>query len=86
MTVEHTWPSALWIIRHGESAGNVAREAAYQASKAKIDLNLRDIDVPLSERGKKQARALGHWFGKRPEEGPADRHSDIAVFPGIGYG
>ncbi len=68
MTTEHTWPSVLWIVRHGESAGNVAREAAYQASKAKIDINQRDIDVPLSERGVRQARALGHWFGEQSEE------------------
>jgi probable phosphoglycerate mutase len=26
--VQQRWPQALWIVRHGESAGNVARDAA----------------------------------------------------------
>jgi probable phosphoglycerate mutase len=63
------WPNVLWIVRHGESAGNVAREAAYLARQARIDLNLRDIDVPLSGLGEDQARALGRWFGKLPKDG-----------------
>ncbi|MFL5607470.1 MAG: histidine phosphatase family protein, partial [Gemmatimonadaceae bacterium] len=25
------WPDRLWIVRHGESAGNVARDAAMTA-------------------------------------------------------
>jgi 2,3-bisphosphoglycerate-dependent phosphoglycerate mutase len=68
MSGDETWPSTVWIVRHGESAGNVARQAAYLARKARIDINLRDIDVPLSPLGERQARALGHWFGKQPED------------------
>jgi broad specificity phosphatase PhoE len=68
MSAADTWPTVLWIVRHGESAGNVARQAAYRARKARIDLNLRDIDVPLSPLGERQARALGRWFGKLPEK------------------
>ena len=26
------WPEHLWIVRHGQSAGNVARDAAYMSS------------------------------------------------------
>jgi broad specificity phosphatase PhoE len=33
-----------------------------------IDLTVRDVDVPLSELGQRQARALGEWFAKLPEE------------------
>lgn len=69
---QQKWPDVLWIVRHGESAGNVARAAAYQARLAKIDLDIRDIDVPLSPLGERQARALGHWFGQRsPEQQPS---------------
>src|SRR5438270_10691903 len=65
---EQKWPDVLWIVRHGQSAGNVAREAAEAAGKPIIDLAVRDIDVPLSALGKRQAQALGCWFGQMPEE------------------
>lgn len=56
------WPDALWVVRHGESAGNVARDAAHAAGAHTIDLQLRDADVPLSALGERQADALGRWF------------------------
>jgi broad specificity phosphatase PhoE len=61
------WPSKLWIVRHGQSAGNVAREAADAAGLGTIDIAHRDVDVPLSELGEQQARALGRWFADLPE-------------------
>ena len=65
------WPSRLWIVRHGESAGNVARDAAHAQGAALIDIQARDVDVPLSRLGEKQAAALGWWFASlRPEERP----------------
>jgi broad specificity phosphatase PhoE len=64
------WPSRLWIVRHGESAGNVARDAAQASGAARIALDVRDVDVPLSPRGEDQARALGHWFAQAPGERP----------------
>ncbi|MBA3771128.1 MAG: histidine phosphatase family protein [Ramlibacter sp.] len=60
------WPCTLWIVRHGQSAGNVARDAAEAAGLPVIDIAERDIDTPLSELGRKQARALGQWFGELP--------------------
>jgi len=60
------WPTHLWIVRHGESAGNVARDAADAAGLSRIDIPMRDVDVPLSERGEEQAAALGRWFGAMP--------------------
>ena len=60
------WPDLLYIVRHGESAGNVAREAAVEAGHPMIDINIRDVDVPLSELGHRQATALGRWFGSLP--------------------
>jgi len=54
-------------VRHGQSAGNVARDAAHEAGHSEIDINIRDVDVPLSELGERQAQALGHWFASFPE-------------------
>ena len=62
MSDEQKWPDVLWIVRHGESAGNVARDAAEAAGLALIDIKTRDVDVPLSPLGEQQATALGNWF------------------------
>ena len=59
-------PVQLWITRHGQSAGNVARDAAESAGLPVIDIAHRDIDVPLSSLGEQQAQALGHWMGTLP--------------------
>src|SRR5687768_11470841 len=66
--VRQRWPSRLWLVRHGQSAGNVAREAAVAAGEHLIGLEVRDVDVPLSELGLRQAEAVGRWFAVRPEE------------------
>lgn len=49
----------LWLVRHGESIGNVAATRAEEAGGEVIDLDVRDADVPLSETGREQAAALG---------------------------
>ena len=59
------WPSELLLVRHGESAGNVARDAAEAGGLAVIDIAERDMDVELSPRGRSQAEALGRWLGGR---------------------
>ena len=66
------WPARLWLVRHGQSAGNVARDLAHDEGAHRIQLDLRDVDIPLSALGEQQAAALGQWFaaGKgngRPE-------------------
>lgn len=63
------WPSVLWVVRHGQSAGNVARDLANEQGLARIALTHRDVDVPLSDLGREQAEALGHWFAQAGEEG-----------------
>jgi broad specificity phosphatase PhoE len=63
------WPERLWIVRHGESAGNLARDAAMQSGLAVIDVEERDVDVPLSETGERQSAALGRWFAAMPADG-----------------
>ena len=64
--MQHDWPHILWVGRHGQSAGNVARDAAEAAGHAWIDVEFRDIDTPLSDLGVQQSLALGQWFGKLP--------------------
>lgn len=62
------WPSRLWIVRHGESAGNVARDQAQAAGAHRITLAVRDVDIALSPQGEEQATALGDWFARRAAE------------------
>ncbi|MDR6539347.1 histidine phosphatase family protein [Variovorax soli] len=66
--MQPNWPQTLWIVRHGQSAGNVARDAAEAGGLPLIELAWRDIDVPLSELGIEQAIALGDWFARLSEE------------------
>lgn len=76
--MEQRWPDRLWIVRHGQSAGNVARDAADAAGLGRIDIADRDMDVPLSALGREQARALGDWFARQLE---ADRPRSLMVSP-----
>ena len=52
----------LLLVRHGESTANVAATAAEAAGSETIDVAERDADVPLSEKGIEQARALASWL------------------------
>jgi probable phosphoglycerate mutase len=72
------WPERLWIVRHGESAGNVARDAAHAAGLGRIDIADRDVDVPLSPLGQEQSRALGRWFAGLPK---AERPNVVLTSP-----
>jgi probable phosphoglycerate mutase len=62
------WPSLLWVVRHGESAGNVARDRAEAEGLERIALDSRDVDVPLSKRGRDQAEALGNALAEQPPD------------------
>ena len=64
--MRQNWPRRLWLVRHGQSQGNVARDLANAAGHAVIDLDVRDVDVPLSDLGLRQARAAGKWFAELP--------------------
>jgi broad specificity phosphatase PhoE len=65
---QSSWPERLYVIRHGESAGNVARDKAEAEQLERIDIATRDVDVPLSELGEEQAAALGRWIAAQPED------------------
>ena len=62
------WPDRLWLVRHGESSGNVARDAADAGGLAFIEIAERDVDVPLSPKGVEQSRALARWFAAMPPD------------------
>jgi probable phosphoglycerate mutase len=79
-------PAALWLVRHGQSEGNVIRAAA-AADAEVLDIPDRDMDVPLSELGHRQAAAFGAWLreretGQRPDvvvSSPYRRAADTAT-------
>ncbi|WP_312180605.1 histidine phosphatase family protein [Arthrobacter sp.] len=58
----------LILIRHGESAGNVAATQAQLTGAEVIDVGLRDADVPLSGAGEQQSQALGEWLAGLPAQ------------------
>jgi probable phosphoglycerate mutase len=61
------WPEKLWLVRHGQSQGNIARDKADEAGHLEIAIDVRDVDVPLSELGHRQAKAAGDWFAALPK-------------------
>lgn len=56
------FPKSIWFIRHGESLGNVARQAAEAASAKSIEIHTREPDIPLSESGITQSVKTGKWL------------------------
>ncbi|WP_205528353.1 histidine phosphatase family protein [Desertimonas flava] len=70
--------SELWLLRHGQSLGNVANDAARDTDTHRLDLAERDMDVPLSDLGVEQSRAFGKWLGAKPE---TDRPDVVVCSP-----
>jgi 2,3-bisphosphoglycerate-dependent phosphoglycerate mutase len=58
-----SWPASLTLVRHGESLGNIANDRAYASKAEVLDLAVNDPDVELSDRGVRQAQALGKRLG-----------------------
>ncbi|MCA5922758.1 histidine phosphatase family protein [Curtobacterium oceanosedimentum] len=55
----------IWLVRHGESVANVAAARAEAAGDDVIAIDHRDADVPLSDLGQEQSRALGAELAER---------------------
>lgn len=58
----------IYLVRHGQSEGNVAAEAADRDALERIDVPARDPDVALSQTGREQAAALGQWLNDLPAD------------------
>lgn len=71
-------PRALMFLRHGQSEGNVVRDAAEADDLERFELATRDADVPLSELGRRQSAAVGRWLAGRPED---ERPTAVLVSP-----
>jgi probable phosphoglycerate mutase len=66
--MQHSGLSHVWLVRHGQSAGNLARDIAEASGAETIDIEaVREMDVPLSPLGERQAQAVGAWFREQPE-------------------
>jgi NAD(P)H-hydrate repair Nnr-like enzyme with NAD(P)H-hydrate dehydratase domain len=55
---DQKWPDVLWIVRHGESAGNVARQQAYLSQQPLIDIALRWSLPEPDAQGDKRTRGM----------------------------
>ena len=62
------FPAELVLVRHAESVGNLAAEAAGREGLVRLDLAYRDPDTPLSDNGLAQAEALGRHVARAPDE------------------
>ena len=64
-------PESLTLVRHGESVGNLADAEAHRTHAQRLDLEERDADVPLSDLGHDQARAVAdHLAGLADDAAP----------------
>ena len=61
-------PQSLWLVRHGQSTANLARHIAESEKALTIEFSEREMDVPLSEIGLKQAISVGKWFKIQPNK------------------
>jgi broad specificity phosphatase PhoE len=66
-------PQAITVVRHGQSVGNQADDAAREAHAEQLDLTERDADVELSTTGREQADAVAAWLGQ----------ADLSELPGV---
>ncbi|MGN6300648.1 MAG: histidine phosphatase family protein [Angustibacter sp.] len=69
------WPASLVLVRHGESIGNLEARRAAEAGRARLQLDYRDPDTPLSDAGRRQAEALGRWWAERA----GDERPDVVL-------
>lgn len=68
-------PDELVLVRHAQSAGNIADTEARDADAERLELAARDADVELSSNGEEQGRTLGRWVAGLA----ADRCPDLVV-------
>jgi 2,3-bisphosphoglycerate-dependent phosphoglycerate mutase len=62
---EDAGPPVLWLVRHGQSQGNVIRDAADLDGRRRAPRPVRDADVELTALGVQQAEAFGRWLANQ---------------------
>jgi broad specificity phosphatase PhoE len=70
--LEPKWPQTLRIVRRGQSAGKLARDAAELAGLAAVEIAARDVDLPRSRLGERQADALGERIAALRRDNPPE--------------
>jgi len=68
LVITTRWPSELVLVRHGQSIGNLADDEARERRAERLELELRDADVPLSDTGQEQADAVGQHLARLDAE------------------
>ena len=67
--MRQNWPARLWLVRHGQSQGNVARDAADLAGLPMIDIDIREHRAPAkSEYAKSEAPPRSEYHERDVEE------------------
>ncbi|MFB3920532.1 MAG: histidine phosphatase family protein [Terriglobia bacterium] len=62
---EQKWMNSLVIVRHGESQRNVGKQAAQAAGHLEYGGDVRDMDVPLTACGIRQAETTGKFLSAK---------------------
>jgi broad specificity phosphatase PhoE len=65
MKEKQKWPLHLVFVRHAESERNVAKQLADRSGDLEYGGRLRNIDVDITARGRKQAEATGRYLGQQ---------------------
>jgi probable phosphoglycerate mutase len=60
----------IWAVRHGQSAANRAFAAAAETGTIDAGISGKDADVPLTDRGREQAVAVGRAFAAAVSRAP----------------
>lgn len=71
-------PTEFVLVRHAESLGNVADRVAHERFADRLEINVRDADMPLPTLGHEQARALGKYMAGL---GPVQRPTKVFSSP-----
>jgi broad specificity phosphatase PhoE len=60
----YKWPALLVVMRHAESEANYYRESLERSNSplTHVEVGTRDVDVPLTPKGREQAREAGRFL------------------------